>query len=84
MNKRALFRMKGNDVEFAVVAPLWALSDLDVSADKVTAELVPLGDKSFEVIACHAVSSMVANVQIEGRAAFGASLSNAVLAANLT
>jgi len=56
VNKGALLRMKGDDVQFAVVAPFKALSNLDISPDKVASELIPLPDERFEMIACHGAS----------------------------
>ena len=60
MNKGSLLRMKGDDIQFAVVSPFEALSNLNISPDKVTSELIPLRDERFEVIACHGASLMVA------------------------
>ncbi len=54
--------MKGDDIQFAVVSPFEALSNLDISPDKVASELIPLRDKRFEVIACQGGSPMVASV----------------------
>jgi len=46
VNKGPLLRMKGDDIQLALVSPFEALSNLNISADKVASELIPLPDES--------------------------------------
>jgi len=66
VNKGALLRMKGDDVQFAVIASLGAFSNLNISSDKVAPELIPLRDKRFEMIACHNASLLMVSVLLCG------------------
>jgi hypothetical protein len=45
--------VEGDDVEFAFVAPLRPLADLNIPAHEVALQLVPLSDQFLKMISWH-------------------------------